>query len=203
MQRRAKDHNTDLFRELAIPSRAEHAWGAIYCVYWGAVVRFVSMSFSIIDRQDAEDIADEAFIKLWRKRETVAQHDIPKDWLFRCARNDALDFLKRRDRRKQDPLTEGHEEIPDDSPALDDTESKQRRDAMKEAVARLPPETRRALMMKYLDGIGNREIAERLRKSPQTIANQLLRGVRRLQQWMNAEKSTPKKNKDAKNGNDD
>src|SRR5690606_20235676 len=134
MERSAKDRNTDLFRELAIPSRAGHAWGAIYCVYWGAVVRFVSMSFSVISWQDAEDIADGAFIKLWQKRETVAQYDIPKDWLFRCARNDALDFLKTRERRRQDPLSESHEQLSDDSPALDDTESKQHRDAMKQAV---------------------------------------------------------------------
>ena len=198
MERSAKDRNTDLFRELAIPSRAEHAWGAIYCVYWGAVVRFVSMSFSIISWQDAEDIADGAFIKLWQKRETVAQYDIPKDWLFRCARNDALDFLKTRERRKQDPLAESHEEIPDDNATVDKLEADGRTEAAKQAVARLPPETRRALRMKYLDGLGNQKIAELLGKSPQTIANQLLRGVRRLQQWMNADKSTPKKNNDAK-----
>jgi len=57
--------------------------------------------------------------------------------------------------------------------------------------------------MKYLDGLSNQKIAELSGKSPQTIANQLLRGVRRLQQWMNADKSTSKKNNDAKNGNDD
>jgi len=198
MERRAKDHNTDLFRELGIHSREVDAWGAIYCVYWGAVVRFVSMSFSTIGRQDAEDIADEVFIKLWLKRAIVAGHDIPKDWLFRCARNDALDFLKTRERRKLDPLAESHEQVPDDTPAIADLEPDERAEAAKQALARLPPETRKALRMKYLDGIGNQKIAELLGKSPQTIANQLLRGIGKLRQWMKADQSKPTENSDSK-----
>lgn len=202
MERRAKDHNTDLFRQLAVPGKAEGAWGTIYRVYWGAIVRFVVMEFKTIAREDAEDIADEAFIKLWEKRKTVAPWDIPKDWLFKCARNDALDFLKTRERRKQDPLTESHEQVPDDSAPLDHLEPDERMEAAKLAVARLPPETRKALRMKYLDGIGNQKIAELLGKSPQTIANQLLRGIGKLRQWMRADKSKPTEKSDFKNGND-
>ncbi|HWK99593.1 MAG TPA: sigma-70 family RNA polymerase sigma factor [Parapedobacter sp.] len=198
MERHAKDHNTDLFRQLAVPGQAEEAWGAIYRVYWGALVRFVVMEFKTIAREDAEDIADEIFIKLWEKRETVAPRDIPKDWLFQCARNDGLDFLKTRERRKLDPLAESHEQVADDTPAIDQMEPDARAEAANQAVARLPPETRKALRMKYLDGIGNQKIAELLGKSPQTIANQLLRGIGKLRQWMKADKSKPTENSDSK-----
>ncbi|MFC3199519.1 RNA polymerase sigma factor [Parapedobacter deserti] len=202
MERRAKDHNTDLFRELGIKGRDEEAWGVIYSVYWGALVRFISMKFTAIDREDVEDIAVEAMIKLWLKREVVARHDIPKDWLFRCAKNDALDFLKKRERRKLEPLAESHEQVPDDSAALYHLEPDERTEAAKQAVARLPPETRKALRMKYLDGLGNQKIAKLLGKSAQTIANQLLTGMRKLQQWMDVKESMPKKD-DSKKGNDE
>jgi len=43
--------------------------------------------------------------------------------------------------------------VPDDTPATADLEPDERAEAAKQALARLPPETRKALRMKYLDGM--------------------------------------------------
>ena len=184
MQRRAKDHNTDIFRELAVQDREKEAWGQIYGLYWRVLVRFVCAKFPTIAQHDAEDIANEVMIALWQKRQLVAHWDKPKYWLFRVAHNQALDFLKTQKRRKTDPLAEAHEQVPDPGAAPDRMERDERQQVMKEAMARLPPETRKALMLKYLHGFRNKDIATKLRKSTQTIANQLMRGIRKLQEWM-------------------
>ncbi len=203
MRRSAKDHNTDLFRGLVIPDQAKEAWGAIYVLYWDTLTRYISIKFKTIDRYAIEDIAEGVFIKLWLKRRGIAAMDIPKYWLFKAARNDALDFLKTRKRRKQQPVEDHHLEIPDERNADTGAEPEERWERIRQAMARLPPETRKVLVMKYGAGIGNRKIAWKLGKSPQTVGNQLLRGIRKLQEWLNLKKPVPSNNSESKDQRDD
>ncbi|SEK41230.1 RNA polymerase sigma factor [Parapedobacter koreensis] len=198
MQRSAKDHNTDLFRELRIPGQAMEAWGAIYTLYWDTLVRYISTKFNTIDPHAAEDIAEGVLLKLWEKRQRVAAMDIPKYWLFKAAKNDALDFLKTRKRKKLQPMEDHYLEIPDESYADADMDPEERWERIRQAMARLPPETRKVLAMRYGAGIGNGKIATELGKSPQTVGNQLLRGIRKLQKWLNVKKSTSKTNGESK-----
>lgn len=199
MQRSAKDHNTDLFRELGIPERASEAWGAIYVLYWDILIRYISIKFKTIEQYAVEDIAEGVFLKLWMKRRAVAAMDIPKYWIFRVARNDVLDFLKTQKRKGLQPIQEHHLEIPDDA----GTESDERSEQIRQAMARLPPETQRVLAMKYGEGLGNQKIAVELGKSPQTVANQLLEGIRKLKRWLHVKQSTYKENGKSKGQNDD
>src|SRR5690606_7416632 len=136
----------------------------IYVLYRDALIRYISMKFKTIDRFAVEDIAEGVFIKLWAKREGIAPMDIPKDWLFSVAHNDALDFLKTQKRKGLLPIQDHHLEIPDEHHTDTDMEPDERWERIRQALARLPPETRKVLVMKYGDGIGNRKIAEELGK---------------------------------------
>lgn len=187
MKRRADD-NTDLFRDLAVPARAEQAWGEIYGLYWATLTRYIACKFNTLNQQDAEDITHDVFLKLWAKRLQVAPMDAPKYWLFKVAQNDALDFLKTARRKKLQPLDDYHLEIPDDSQAEDRRAEDERWELVREAIARLPPEAGKALRMRYEQGIGNQKIAEKLGKSAQTVGNQLWRGIRKLQEWLHVGK---------------
>ncbi|MET6996069.1 RNA polymerase sigma factor [Chitinophaga defluvii] len=64
----------------------------LYNKYYNSVVFF---SHSLIkDRQQAEDIALESFVKLWQKREEIASMGKLRGYLFTLARNACLDYLK-------------------------------------------------------------------------------------------------------------
>lgn len=203
MKRRVDGHNTDLFRDLGIPAQAKQAWGEIYDLYWATLMRYISIKFNTLNRHDVEDIAHGVFFKLWAKRLKVATMDTPKYWLFKVARNDALDFLKTTKRKKQQPLESYHLEIPDQSHTEANMDDDERWQGIREAIARLPPETRKTLRMRYEHGLGNRKIAEKLGKSPQTVGNQLLRGIRKLQKWLHVRKPGQPHINDSKKGNND
>lgn len=57
------------------------------------------------DPTDAEDVVQEAFIRLWEQREAMSQSRV-KPWLLRVTRNLCLDRLRRR--RPEDPVQESH-----------------------------------------------------------------------------------------------
>jgi len=197
MERNARDDNSGLFRQLADPEQADGAWGAIYELYWDTLFRFVCRKFPAIDQDDAKDIVEEVFIKLWLKRREVASRDIPISWLFQAAQNDGLDYLKTRKRRKQQPLEDSHLEIPDTA-----TEPDGRWEKVWQAIARLPPGMRKVMEMKYGHGMANPRIAATLGRSYQTVGNQLLKGIRKLKEWLGAKKSIPSKHDSKNKGND-
>lgn len=57
------------------------------------------------DPTDAEDVVQEAFIRLWEQRESMSQSRV-KPWLLRVTRNLCLDRLRRR--RPEDQVQESH-----------------------------------------------------------------------------------------------
>lgn len=101
-----------------------------------------------------------------------------KGFLFTAARNLAIDLIRgRRD----------HESVSDDKilPLLEEAlsvpevvELHHREQVLIDAVASLPPQCRRVMICRYVDGLSYREIALRLELSTQTVKAHLVKGVR-------------------------
>ena len=112
------------------------------------------------DRAEAEDIAQEAMLRLWRaagdwRQDGVAQ---PATWLYRVVANLCLDRLRRRGRAE--PL-EHPDTAPDGAPgALARMLEADRMAALDAALARLPERQRQAVVLRHIEGLSNPEIAE-------------------------------------------
>ena len=117
------------------------------------------------DTDDADDIVQEAFMKIWEILESGATiHDI-KAYLYRAVRNGAIR------RMSGDSHTLGLEEEIDTS----------ERDAkLWEAIGRLPERCREIFLMSKRDGMPNAEIAEELGISVKTVENQMTKAFRQL-----------------------
>lgn len=136
-------------------------------------------------RGDAEEIAQEAFIRVWTKAPRWRQ---PTDefsgarfttWIYRVVVNLSID-------RRRRPATANLDEAgdpPDPSAsALQSLEGAQLATRVAAAVADLPERQRTALTLCFYEGMSNRDAAEVLDLSPGAIESLLVRARRTLRQ---------------------
>ena len=130
------------------------------------------------DNTEAEDVAQEAMLKLWKiAPEWEAGRAKPSTWLYRVTSNLCTDRL-----RKKKPVDLA--ELPDpadDSPsAVANMEARDRAAALNRAMASLPERQRQALHLRHFDELSNIEIAEIMETSVEAIESLLGRAKRSL-----------------------
>ncbi|MBM2620582.1 SigE family RNA polymerase sigma factor [Actinoplanes sp. LDG1-06] len=121
------------------------------------------------DRQEAQDVVQEAFCRALRRWSKVSRYDDPVAWVRRVAWNlavsrwrrsrTALSFLRRQ--RPQEPVVDGPTTV---------------RIELVQALAALPPVQRRAVVLHYLGDMSVAEIAEREGVAVGTVKSWLHRG---------------------------
>jgi RNA polymerase sigma-70 factor (ECF subfamily) len=104
--------------------------------------------------EDARDALQEVFVKLVEKRASLSRVQDPRGWLFTVAHRAAVDAVRRRNRRRLEPLGEVHFLIPDGSTAGPDP------DALRASslLSSLPPAQRAAVYLRHFAGCTFREI---------------------------------------------
>lgn len=132
---------------------------------------------------EAEDIAQEAFLRLYSHLQTGGAVPHLRAWLFRVAHNLAIDRQRREQRAE--PLTaagwqELSEQLADPAPRPDQTALAGERAArMRAALALLSPQERHSLYLR-MEGLRYREIAEVLGLQTPTVVTFLARGIKKL-----------------------
>ena len=134
---------------------------------------------------DAEDAAQETFRAAWRSIRRFDRRSALSTWLYRIAHNEALDVVAR-GRRCPVPLAE----LPDradrrvvDSQVLD-------RAVLRDALDRLAPNFRAAVILRDVHGMSYLEIADELQVKVDTVKTRICRG-RRLLRAMLERQPTP------------
>jgi RNA polymerase sigma-70 factor, ECF subfamily len=148
------------------------AIGYLYDRYADEVYGYVS---SIVrDDHEAEDVTQNVFIKLMRILPFYEQRRVPfSAWLFRVARNVALDSLRA---RRILPFAEIRERCPDTGDGRMEREW-----SLHDALSALSPGQRRVVLSRHLLGLSPVEIAQRLGKSEGSIHALHHRGRRAVQ----------------------
>jgi RNA polymerase sigma-70 factor (family 1) len=138
--------------------------------YWLALVAYVERY--VQSRDAAEDIAQRTFCLLWERRSSWQLEGSLRGLLYRIARNFALS--ERRHRTVELRFTvAGLESAPSTPTPLDLIECEQLRVALEAAITDLPARRREVFVLRCVHDLSYKEIAEVMRISPQTVANQL------------------------------
>ena len=119
-------------------------------------------------REDAEELAQEAFCRVWEKLPTLRQPDRLVSWLYRIAHNLAVS-----EGRRPRPVTLPAEPAAD--PPRDDPGAEVHR-----AVARLSDEHRAVVALRHFAGLSHDEIARALGVPAGTVRSPLSRAYDRL-----------------------
>ena len=120
------------------------------------------------DREQARDLAQEVFIKVFSLLDRYDEQYAFASWLFRIASNHCIDYLRRNRLRfiSLDGLTgpDGEERempVPDRAPLPDSRlEGREAVDAVEAVVAELPPHYRLMIQLRHGEGLAYEEIAQ-------------------------------------------
>ncbi|MCA8951133.1 MAG: sigma-70 family RNA polymerase sigma factor [Planctomycetes bacterium] len=147
------------------------------------VERFQNMVYGLAlsilrRREDAEEAAQDTFLKLYRARDTFDETKNLEPWLLRIAGNASRDKLRRRRvgevpqlRRADDTVLE----LADPRSAVDDRKSHDD-ETVHRALGALSDKVRLPLELKYLRGLTNAQIAVALDISVSNVKVQIARG---------------------------
>ncbi|MEM1056029.1 MAG: sigma-70 family RNA polymerase sigma factor [Bacteroidota bacterium] len=134
----------------------------------------------------ADDLVQEAFVRLWERREKLDPTRSVRALLYQTVRNLGLNRVRDRATRKDklDGLateTPGHVIIQPDAHA----EAARTSDRLQAWVAALPDRQREALRLTRFEGLSHDEAAEVMGVSPRTVNNHLVRALRTLRDRLN------------------
>lgn len=118
--------------------------------------------------QDAEDVLQEVFLKIYRKLPTLREDHAFSEWLFSAAKNEALNHLRKHkqldslDRLAEDNMDQSviHPQ-PHDNPELV-TARTEMQVIVQRALAEIPEAQRAAFVLGVLDGYSYKEVATML-----------------------------------------
>jgi RNA polymerase sigma-70 factor (ECF subfamily) len=132
------------------------------------------------DRQEAKDVAQEAFIKIYQ---TLDRFDLQRPfapWLYRIVTNTALNWIKRR--QPETGIDEGVPLIepspgPEAQTIAADTSAR-----LRAAIATLPPNYRAAIELRHFQGLSYKEMSDVLDAPLSDVKSWLFRARRKLRQ---------------------
>ena len=186
--RRTLDESPEKMREvrLAIARAKEGDRDAIRLLYIRYSDNVYGYVRSIVrDDKEAEDLTQHVFMKLITVIVKYQDQGVPfSGWLLRLARNVALDHLRR---RRPTPT----EEVLGAGSHDDDSDARERARDLHAALASLPDEQRRVMIMRHVVGLSPPEIAARMGRSESSIHGLQHRGRRALQQELSRLGSAP------------
>jgi RNA polymerase sigma-70 factor (ECF subfamily) len=163
------------------------------------VLRFERPVYALIlrmvhDAEQAEDLAQEVFVKAYRHLASYDPRRKFASWLFKVAHNSTIDHL-RRSQLDTVPLAAEQEDgggllaVLADTSAESPAAAAERRDmarALERAIARLRPEYREAVVLRYVEGLAYQEICEVLGLPVGTVKTNLHRARKELAEAMRA-----------------
>jgi RNA polymerase sigma-70 factor (ECF subfamily) len=177
----AQENDVELLK--AIVARDEVALAQLYDRY--RVILFGLLMRILNNREEAEDVLQEVFLQVWRKAEDFDEdRGRPFTWLVTLARSRGIDRLRTlgaRERVAEASAREVPEEVSD---AAADAFKSEQRGIVSDALAKLPDEQKRPLMLAYFDGLTQSEIATHLGAPLGTVKTRMRTGLIRLRELL-------------------
>ena len=128
---------------------------------------------------DAADLTQQVFLKIYKTIGQFAGRSRFESWMYRVAVNESLQHLRRAGRAKHQTLS--HEPI---SRSSNEAERIDHKEILERALERLDPDLRSVFLLREVEGLSYREIAESLDVLQGTVGSQLNRARRRLRETL-------------------
>ncbi len=145
---------------------------------------YLSRSFPVA-RENVDDLIQESYLRIWKAR-AVQPIQSAKAFLFRTARNAALDLVRRSRTSPIDQLSQLEDlAVSEDRPdAAENAGRRERVRLLAEAIAALPGRCREIFILHKVTGHSRKEVAAQLGLSDRTVGLQTERAVKRCAAYL-------------------
>lgn len=150
---------------LRIADSDEQAFATFVSIHWKNIYGHGLAWLKSI--QEAEELAQDVFVKLWKNRSQLSDMKDVNDYLFIIARNSMISMVRSKLRKPgfvDSQEVEDHYWRPDRL-----TENKEYYKILLEGISLLPPKRQQIFRMSRLEGLSNPEIAEQLGMNKDTV----------------------------------
>ena len=134
------------------------------------------------DSDRAADAAQEAFLRAWRKLEMLQEPKCFGNWLLGIARNVALDAGRKLRRQPAESLAD--QPVAIEADPLKGMHQREQSDRVAAALAKLDDLSRSAVVLRYYENLGSREIGQLIGLSPAAVDMRLMRARQQLKELL-------------------
>jgi RNA polymerase sigma-70 factor (ECF subfamily) len=163
----------------AVARGDEDALARLYDQYrvilFGLLVRILN------SREEAEDVLQEVFLQVWRRAgDFDEQRGKPFTWLVTLTRSRAIDRLRVLNARQRLATSAAQDQPEEASDALRETFHSEQKEIVQRALAELPEDQRRTLLLAYFEGLTQSEIATKINAPLGTVKTRMRTALTKL-----------------------
>jgi RNA polymerase sigma-70 factor (family 1) len=165
----------DHFHEAeALKSGSEAVFDRAFRQYYAPLCHY-AMRLTNGDRDEAEDLVQQSFVKLWERRQTLDIAWSIRSYLYKMVHHAALNRIRHEQIKQKHQQHSTALETPHIAPEETSSELMEK---LQRALAELPPQCRHIFELSRFENLKYREIAEQLQISIKTVETQMGKALR-------------------------
>ncbi|WPU94345.1 RNA polymerase sigma-70 factor [Mucilaginibacter sabulilitoris] len=155
----------------------KEAFNHVFNMFYKRICFFAA---GIVNEDSAEDIVQDAFIKLWERRNSFDNLNAIKAFLYLTTKNSCINTYKHQ--KVVDKFESAQVDIIDESNIIFHLIEAEVLEEVQQAVQQLPQSYRKVIYLSYFQGLSNQETADHLNVSINTVKTQKVRSLRILRE---------------------
>ncbi len=176
--------DSEILEKFADPTMREQAFELLLNKYQVKIYWHVRRM--VLDHDDADDLVQDAFVKVWKHLHNFRSDSKLYTWMYRIATNECLTFLNKKKQQNNIPLDEVVHEL---SESLTDSSyfnGNQAQLKLQQALLTLPEKQRLVFNMKYFDDLKYEEISQILGTSVGSLKASFHHAVKKIESYLTA-----------------
>lgn len=138
----------------------------------------------VIDHDDADDVTQDVFIKVWKNLENFRNDSQLYTWIYRIATNECLTFLNKKKQKNNIPLDDVLYDLSDSLTESSYFNGDQAQKKLQQAILTLPEKQRIVFNLKYFEEMKYEEMAEVLETSVGALKASYHFAVKKIESYL-------------------
>lgn len=174
------DHIEEKENLLALRSGCQTAFRQIYTLYSGRI--YLNIRKMVKSEQDAAELLQEVFIKVWDKRELIDPEQSFRSYLFQIAKYTVYNFIRKNNLEKQIQAYLSRHNTQLYSHVEEQLDEKQDEQWLSQTIEQLPPQRRLIYKLCKIEGKSYAEVSILLRISTSTINDHIVKATKYIKE---------------------